>query len=195
MRKVLFVTLFVVAAAGSASAQASIDPGMSKDQVIAKLGKPTSEHSSGTTTYLYYKNGQESKVGMSDMVALDNGKVVDAIFRSTDRKYSGKSSSPAPVSRDAAIAKGNGGKMPAKTAPAAHTPAPVKAPAKAPETKKAPATAKAPDTKKAAPATPPTKRNPEPLKSADPKKIAPPAKTTKTADTSKKASPAPAKKP
>lgn len=187
MRKVLFISLFVVAAAGSASAQASIDPGMSKDQVIAKLGKPTSEHSSGATTYLYYKNGQESTVGMSDMVALDDGKVVDAIFRSSDRKYTGKSSSPAPVSRDAAIAKGNGGKMPMKTAPTTHAAAPVKAPTKA-----APEAKKAPETKKPAPAAPPTKRNPEPPKSADAKKIAPPSKTT---DTSKKASPAPAKKP
>jgi hypothetical protein len=96
---------------------------MSHDQVIAKLGKPSSEHSSGTTTYLYYPNGQEKKMGMSDMVALENGKVVDAVFRSGSRKYSGKSSSPAPVSPEAAIVKGGGTpsskpmKMPTKRTP------------------------------------------------------------------------------
>jgi outer membrane protein assembly factor BamE (lipoprotein component of BamABCDE complex) len=112
MRKIGIAVLLVLAVAGRAIAQASIDPGMSREQVIAKLGKPASEHSSGTTTYLYYSNGQERKFGMSDLVALDDGKVVDAVFRSSARRYSGKSSSPAPVSAEAAIAKGNGGKAP-----------------------------------------------------------------------------------
>ena len=57
---------------------------------------------------MYYPNGQEKKVGMSDMVALEDGKVVDAVFRSPLRKYSGQSSSPRPVSEEAAIAKGGG---------------------------------------------------------------------------------------
>jgi hypothetical protein len=109
MRRIISrVALLIIAVAGSASAQASIDPGMSHDQVLAKLGKPSSEHSSGTKTYLYYPNGQEKKMGMSDMVALEDGKVVDAVFRSSSRRYSGKSSSPAPVSEEAAIIKGGG---------------------------------------------------------------------------------------
>ena len=127
MRRFALVTILSLTAAIPSSAQGTIDPGMSKSQVIAKLGKPTSEHSSGTATYLYYKNGQEKKMGMSDMVALDNDKVVDAVFRATDRKYSGKSSSPAPVSAEAAIVKGGGKphaaplKVPSKKA----APAPV----------------------------------------------------------------------
>src|ERR1700720_4009312 len=112
MRNFTVVAFLFAAAAGSASAQASIDSGMTKDQVIAKLGKPASEHSSGNATYLFYPNGQEKTVGMSDMVALRDGKVVNAIFRSSARQYTGKSSSPAPVSADAAIAKGNAGKAP-----------------------------------------------------------------------------------
>lgn len=110
MRTLTVAAVLVVALAGSAAAQATIDPGMTKQQVIAKLGKPASEHSKGSTTYLYYRNGQEKKMGMSDMVALDNDKVVDAVFRSSRRKYSGKSSSPAPVPAAAAIAKGKGDK-------------------------------------------------------------------------------------
>jgi hypothetical protein len=156
MRNFARLALLVVAVAGSASAQASIDPGMTRDQVVAKLGKPTSEHSSGSATFLYYKNGQEKKMGMSDMVALDSGKVVDAVFRSSARRYTGKSSSPAPVSAEAAIAKGNGGKVPVRKAapPAKRLPEPktsidrmkIQAPTKVPDTTKkaAPAPAKKP---------------------------------------------------
>ncbi len=166
MRIIRLVALLLVAAAGSASAQSSIDPGMTKDQVISKLGKPASEHSSGTSTYLYYANGEEKKVGMSDMVVLEDGKVVDAVFRSSSRKYSGKSSSPAPIPTDVAIAKGNGGKMPEKHA------APLKMPKKA---------------------APPAAKTPEPKTKIDTKKIAaPPAKPDSS---SKKSAPAPTKKP
>jgi outer membrane protein assembly factor BamE (lipoprotein component of BamABCDE complex) len=128
---------------------------MTRDQVVAKLGKPASEHSSGSATFLYYKNGQEQKMGMSDMVALDSGKVVDAVFRSSARRYTGKSSSPAPVSAEAAIAKGNGGKAPVrKAAPPARK---LPEPKKSIDTKKIQAPTKVPDpTKKAAPA--PTKK-------------------------------------
>ena len=155
MRNFTRLALLMVAVAGSASAQASIDPGMTRDQVVAKLGKPASEHSSGSATFLYYKNGQEKKMGMSDMVALDSGKVVDAVFRSSARRYTGKSSSPAPVSAEAAIAKGNGGKAPVrKAAPPARK---LPEPKKSIDTKKIQAPTKVPDpTKKAAPA--PTKK-------------------------------------
>jgi hypothetical protein len=151
MRNITRVALLIVAVAGAAHAQASIDPGMTKDQVVARLGKPASEHSSGTTTYLYYRNGQERKMGMSDMVALENGKVVDAVFRSSARKYTGKSSSPAPVSAEAAIAKGNGGKAPVKKAVPPEKR--LSEPKKGVDTKKIQAPTTVPDTtKKAAPA-------------------------------------------
>jgi hypothetical protein len=185
-RKIALVASLLVAVASSASAQASIDPGMTRDQVVAKLGKPASEHSSGTKTYLYYTNGQEKTVGMSDMVAIEDGKVVDAVFRSGSRKYSGMSSSPKPVSAEAAIVKG-GGKPSAK--PMKMPPAPTKAAPPA-------VTKKATDTKKVATppakAVPPAKKLAEPPKKVDMKKIAP---ATKSADTLKKSAPAPAKKP
>jgi outer membrane protein assembly factor BamE (lipoprotein component of BamABCDE complex) len=78
----------------SAPATIAVDPGMSKAQVIAKLGKPASERTRGEFTYLFYSNGMEKQVGMSDIVTLQNDKVVDAVFRSPRRTYSGTSSSP-----------------------------------------------------------------------------------------------------
>lgn len=168
MRKLLSIALLVAAAAGTAGAQgASIDPGMSREQVIAKLGRPVSEHSSGARTYLYYANGDEKKYGMHDFVALEDGKVIDAVFRSNARKYNGKSSSPAPVPVEAAIAKGHGGHMPTRHEPAEKA---------APQPK----------------AVPPATRLHEPLKGTDTKKIAPP---TKSDTGKKKAAPAPTKKP
>jgi outer membrane protein assembly factor BamE (lipoprotein component of BamABCDE complex) len=195
MRNFTGLALLLVAVAGNASAQASIDPGMTRDQVVGKLGKPTSEHSSGSATFLYYKNGQERKMGMSDMVALDSGKVVDAVFRSGARRYTGRSSSPAPVSAEAAIAKGNGGKAPPMNMPAARKSPETKkaaAAARAPEAKKAVPAAKAPETKKAAP---PTARKPEPLTKADAKKIQKIPAPPKSPDATKKAVPAPTKRP
>jgi outer membrane protein assembly factor BamE (lipoprotein component of BamABCDE complex) len=195
MRRIAFVASLLVAVAGTAGtasaqaspgarAPASIDPGMTRDQVVAKLGKPASEHSSGTKTYLYYANGREKSVGMSDMVAIEDGKVVDAVFRSGNRKYTGTSSSPRPISAEAAIVKG-GGKPSAK---------PMKMPP--PPTKQAPEVKKSAPPAKVAPAgkaVPPTKKLAEPAKTIDAKKIQAPVK--KSADSAKKSAPAPAKKP
>jgi hypothetical protein len=185
MRKASWIALLVVAVAGSAGAQAgSIDSGMTKEQVVARLGKPVSEHSSGGSTYLYYSNGDEKKYGMHDMVALENGKVVDAVFRSSARKYTGKSSSPAPVPPEAAIARGHEGRAPARVAPVEKKPvSPVKK--EAPPMKK-----EAPAMKKDA--VPPTGRLSEPKQGVDTRKIEP---AKKSSDTTKKATPAPTKKP
>lgn len=195
MRRIALVASLLVAVARSASAQASIDPGMTRDQVVAKLGKPASEHTSGTKTYLYYTNGQEKTVGMSDMVAIEDGKVVDAVFRSSSRRYTGTSSSPKPISAEAAIVKGGGkpSPKPMKLPPAPTKAAPKaapKAPVKAPEVKKAapPAKVVTPPAK----AVPPTKKLAEPTKKIETKKIEPAKKIT---DTTKKSTSAPAKKP
>ena len=56
---------------------------MTKDQVVAKLGEPLSVRSRNSFTYLLYRNGCEKKCGMNDLVVLDSGKVVDAVFRSS----------------------------------------------------------------------------------------------------------------
>lgn len=88
--------LAVAVAASPALGQGppTIDPGMTQAQVVAKLGEPLSTRTYDGHTYLLYKNGCERSCGMSDLVVLDSDKVVDAIFRSNARRYSGTSSSP-----------------------------------------------------------------------------------------------------
>ena len=98
MRRVIVLStalLIAIAAAGMQGAAAqSIDPGMTKGQVIERLGKPFAERTSGAYTYLFYSNGREREAGMSDLIILQNDSVIDAIFRSADRQYTGRSSSP-----------------------------------------------------------------------------------------------------
>ena len=103
---------------------ATIDPGMTREQVVAKLGEPLSARNYDGHTYLLYRNGCEKKCGMNDLVVLDSGKVVDAVFRSPSRKFSGASSSPHMISA-AEARKGVG---------APSSPAPLKTPPKKPGT-------------------------------------------------------------
>ena len=88
--------LAVTVAASPAVGQGppTIDSGMTRAQVVAKLGEPMSTRTYDGHTYLLYKNGCERTCGMSDLVVLDSDKVVDAVFRSNARHYSGTSSSP-----------------------------------------------------------------------------------------------------
>ena len=124
----------------------SIDPGMTKAQVIEHLGQPQSMHTSDTLVYLYYKNGCEKTCGMSDLVVLSHDKVVDAIFRDPARHYTGQSSSPASLTPAEARSKATG--MTLKTKPdttsagkATVVPAPPAAPPAAPPPAPAPAPA------------------------------------------------------
>lgn len=96
MKRVVFILLLV---AGSAAAQAprTIAPGMSRAEVVARLGQPLATRTLDGSTYLYYGNGCERRCGMQDLVVLDSDRVVDAIFRSPDRRYTGVSSSPEAV--------------------------------------------------------------------------------------------------
>jgi hypothetical protein len=82
----------------AAQQPATIDPGMTRAQVVAKLGEPLSSRAFDGFTYLLYKNGCEKKCGMNDLVVLDSGKVVDAVFRAPGRRYTGTSSSPRMIS-------------------------------------------------------------------------------------------------
>jgi hypothetical protein len=129
MRPVAALAVLLLAVPATIRAQATIDPGMSKAQVVAKLGRPAVEKASGTATYLYYRNGAEKSVGMSDVVVLEGDKVVDAVFRSRARAYSGKSSSPSAI--PAAIARKHPPVTPPPSAQAAAPPAPGVAATKA----------------------------------------------------------------
>lgn len=157
MRTITSVALLIATVSAVAAAQArgpaatTIDSGMTRAQVIEKLGKPLSEHSTGKWTYLYYRNGQEKQFGMSDLVTLDGEKVVDAIFRSPQRRYSGTSSSPAPVPAPVAIARGHTGPGGAIALPPATR---AGEPRKSSDVRKIPVGTKNPDSTKKAPPAP-----------------------------------------
>lgn len=114
--RIALAILIAAAAPLAAQTAATIDPGMTREQVVEKLGQPLSVRSYESHTYLLYKNGCEKKCGMNDLVVLDSGKVVDAVFRSTDRKYSGASSSPRMIPQ-AEARKANGGAAPLDVSP------------------------------------------------------------------------------
>jgi hypothetical protein len=83
--------------AGAQAKPVTIDPGMTKDQVVERLGDPSEESHSGSFTYLMYDNECGQKCGMDDLVVLERGVVTDAVFRSGTRTYTGHSSSPLPL--------------------------------------------------------------------------------------------------
>lgn len=132
MRRVIVLStalLIAIAAAGVQGAAAqSIDPGMTKSQVIERLGAPAAERTSGAYTYLFYQNGREYTVGMSDLVILQNNAVVDAIFRSAARQYSGRSSSPEGVMPANSAASGERLAMPVSNNAQPVMPAPASPP-------------------------------------------------------------------
>ena len=94
---VLGVLLYSVPVLAQSAAR-TISPGMTKMQVIAALGQPATSRSVAEDTYLFYVNSCGKKCGMNDLVILHADSVSDAIFRSPDRHYTGKSSSPTAIS-------------------------------------------------------------------------------------------------
>jgi len=171
---IAFVLAVAVAASDPGQGPAIIDPGMSRAQVVAKLGEPISTRSYEGHTYLLYKNGCERSCGMSDLVVLDSDKVVDAIFRSRARKYSGTSSSPR------MIAAADARRGPEAVPPPMKLAKPAK-PDVMPEKSAKPAPAAAPQK-----AAMPEVIRPAPAKKPD---------DAKKPDTSKKVAPPPPKKP
>jgi hypothetical protein len=93
---------------------------MSRTLVLARLGKPAVERSTGDATYLFYANNCHRTCGMNDVVVLDKGVVVDAVFRSAKRRYSGTSSSPRAI--PAAEARKKANPTPTKGPPGADGP-------------------------------------------------------------------------
>jgi hypothetical protein len=96
MRQLLLLFVLIVSRPLAAQVTAvQIDPGMTRAQVIERLGNPATERTSAGFTYLFYINGCERTCGMNDLVTLRGDSVVDAIFRAPHRSYSGRSTSPA----------------------------------------------------------------------------------------------------
>ena len=94
--------LCAIAAPSAAQAPRSIDPGMSQAKVVERLGEPDATRAAGDFKYLFYRNGCIRQCGMDDVVILQKDSVVDAMFRSADRSYTGKSSSPRAIPADVA---------------------------------------------------------------------------------------------
>lgn len=96
--RIFFTAVVLIGSLATAAAAQdgtrTIDPGMSKADVIERLGPPAAERRSGDFTYLFYANGCERSCGMSDVVVLESDAVVDALFRAPGRAYSGESTSP-----------------------------------------------------------------------------------------------------
>jgi len=91
----LVLALGLTASAARAQGSvAAIDPGMTREEVTARLGQPSEESHFGSFTYLFYDNGCARKCGIADVVVLDKNIVTDAIFRSPKRTFTGVSSSP-----------------------------------------------------------------------------------------------------
>jgi hypothetical protein len=73
----------------------TVNPGMTREQVVAVWGVPVAERTRESWGYLYFRNGCEASCGTFDVVFLENGQVVDAVVRGPGHVYSGNSSSPA----------------------------------------------------------------------------------------------------
>ena len=155
MRLLIPVVLALHAAVLPAQGTGTVSPGMSRTQVVAALGAPTTERTVAEFRYLFYRNDCGARCGMNDLVILRNDGVVDAIFRSPGRRYTGTSSSPAPVSAKDAAAR-------APTAGAAKNAAPgtirMKPPAEANDIR--PSIPKDPPTLAPAPTSPPATKAP-----------------------------------
>ena len=94
MYRWLLALSFVAATAQAQTGPGTIDPGMTRAQVIERLGKPATVRNYQGSTYLMYSNNCGKTCGMQDIVILDHDAVIDAVFRSPNRHYSGTSSSP-----------------------------------------------------------------------------------------------------
>lgn len=73
----------------------TVNPGMTREDVIAVWGEPVTERVADGRGYMYFRNGCEVRCGTHDVVFLDGGQVVDAIVRGSGHDYAGTSSSPA----------------------------------------------------------------------------------------------------
>ena len=96
-RALLFAACTAALAAGPLAAQdttRTVRPGMTEADVRARWGEPVAVRRLNDWTYLFFRNGEERRVGYYDVVLLQNGQVMDAVVRSADHVYAGQSSSP-----------------------------------------------------------------------------------------------------
>ena len=164
MRHTMLAVFTLLPTALGAQSSHTVSPGMTRAQVISALGQPATLRTVSEFTYLFYTNACGKRCGMNDLVVLRADSVVDAIFRSPHRHYTGTSSSPTAISPEAAREKSGATAAPmkmtekpkaaaAKPAAAATKPAPPSTPP-TPPSRMTPG--KANDTKPSIPLHPPT---------------------------------------
>jgi hypothetical protein len=90
----VLASVSVQAVSAQSQSVVTIDPGMTREQVFARLGTPNGESHFGSFTYLFYENGCVVKCGIDDVVVLEKDIVTDAVFRSPKRSFTGVSSPP-----------------------------------------------------------------------------------------------------
>lgn len=151
-----------------------ISPGMTRAQVIAALGAPSTQRTASEYVYMFYPNACGRACGMNDLVILKGDSVADAIFRSPNRHYTGTSSSPEQATPEVSPRPARRAAKPMMTKPANDAP-PAKASTPAPAKTTAPSPMKPPtkanDAKPSIP-TKPTLMPPAPAKTAVPVKPA-----------------------
>lgn len=91
--RTLFLTALgaVLLHAAPAPAQ-TIRAGMPVDSAVAVLGPPALTREAGEWLYLFYANGCAPRCGSDDVVFVQGGRVVAAVFRTPRRRFVG----PAP---------------------------------------------------------------------------------------------------
>lgn len=94
-KTVLLAAALLAASAGEAAAQRTIAPGMTTDQVRASFGAPAATRASGEWTYWYYHNGCPVRCGSDDVVFFREARVVAAVLRTGQRRFSGPTASDA----------------------------------------------------------------------------------------------------
>ena len=117
MRRLILLGMLYGTPVLAQAAARTVSPGMNKAQVIAALGQPATARTVGEDTYLFYLNACGKRCGMNDLVVLHADSVSDAIFRSPDRHYTGKSSSPSAIPPRVAARQNAPSAEPMKTRP------------------------------------------------------------------------------
>ena len=170
-RSLAFALLLLPASVCAQQGAKTVAPGMTKSQVTNVLGEPATMRTANDYTYLFYLNTCGKRCGMNDLVVLHGDSVVDAIFRSPTRHYSGVSSSPTAIPPNVARhakpgAAGEPMKMPTEPPAKAKTATKATATPKTTTTPKPSATKPAatdkPAAAKSGPAAKPTQMKPGP---------------------------------
>lgn len=116
--------------AGVRAQTAVVRPGMTRAQVEAVLGAPAGTRSAGLHTFLVYDDDCGPRCGSSDVVLLMSDTVIDALFRSPRRVYTGRATVaavPARAARTARTTRAPARRAPRDTGAAAGAPPPAPA--------------------------------------------------------------------